>query len=59
LPEKLVIWPFVKFLMKVSHDYNDKDPRVTVVIAKAVLTALLLLLLSLMLDFSEITRRDV
>ena len=45
--------------MKVSHDYNDKDPRVTVVIAKAVLTALLLLLLSLMLDFSEITRRDV
>jgi len=59
LPEKLVIWPFVKLLMKVGRDRNDKDPRVTVVIAKAVPAALLLSLLSLTLDFGEMTRRDV
>jgi len=59
LPEKLVIWPFVKLLMKVGRDRNNKDPRVTVVIAKAVPAALLLSLLSLTLDFGEMTRRDV
>jgi len=59
LPEKLVIWPFVKLLMKVGRDRNDKDPRVTVVIAKAVPAALLLSLLSLTLDFGEMTKRDV
>ena len=45
--------------MKVSCDYDNKDLRITVVIAKAVPAALVFSLLLLMLDFSEMTKRDV
>jgi len=59
LPEKFVIWPFVKLLMKVSYDRDNKDLRIAVVIAKAVPAALVFSLLSLTLDFGEMTRRDI
>jgi len=49
----------MKLLIKVSYNCDNKDLRITVVIAKAVPAALVFLLLSLTLDFSEITRRDV
>jgi len=49
----------VKLLIKVNYDYDNKDLRITVIIAKAVLIALVISLLSLTLDFSKITKRDV
>jgi len=49
----------MEFLMKASRDCDDKDLRVAIVIAKAVPAALVLSLLSLTLDFGEMTRRDV